>query len=300
MANILVVGDGAIGLLFSHFLAKRHTVYILTKKGTVNTRFYSCGDAPSEKINATFISQQQLAQAPEFKIVLFTVKAFAVQQAYAQVKPFLGKSTHIVLSHNGMGNVEQLNEQLTKQQSLYFLTTSMAGFKSNPNIVQHTGNGQSVLGGCNQLAMQNIQQLSVQLHTIPQLIVSNNIEQLRFEKLLVNIAINPLTALYNIKNGQLHAPQFNSSIINLLTEACHTATALKLNIKLIDALERAYKVMSLTAENYSSMHQDVLHNRQTEIMAICGYISEQGKQHNIATPYNDALLAEILAKKSAE
>jgi 2-dehydropantoate 2-reductase len=45
------------------------------------------------------------------------------------------------------------------------------------------------------------------------------------------------------------------------------------------------------------MHQDVLHNRQTEIMAICGYISEQGKRHNIATPYNDALLAEILAKK---
>ena len=300
MANILVIGDGAIGLLFSHFLAKYHTVYVLTKKGTVNTRFYSHSNAASEKINATFISQQQLAQAPEFDIVLFTVKAFAVQQAYAQVKPFLGKSTHIVLSHNGMGNVEQLNAQLTQQQSLYFLTTSMAGFKSNPNIVQHTGNGQSVLGGCNQLAIQNLQQFSAQLHTIPQLIVSNNIEQLRFEKLLVNIAINPLTALHNIKNGQLRAPQFNSSIINLLTEACLIATALKLNIKLIDALERAYKVMSLTAENYSSMHQDIMHNRQTEIMAICGYISEQGKQHNIATPYNDALLAEILAKKSAE
>ena len=300
MANILVIGDGAIGLLFSHFLAKYHTVYVLTKKGTVNTRFYSHSNAASEKINATFISQQQLAQAPEFDIVLFTVKAFAVQQAYAQVKPFLGKSTHIVLSHNGMGNVEQLNAQLTQQQSLYFLTTSMAGFKSNPNIVQHTGNGQSVLGGCNQLAIQNLQQFSAQLHTIPQLIVSNNIEQLRFEKLLVNIAINPLTALHNIKNGQLRAPQFNSSIINLLTEACLIATALKLNIKLIDAIERAYKVMSLTAENYSSMHQDIMHNRQTEIMAICGYISEQGKHHNIATPYNDALLAEILAKKSAE
>ena len=300
MANILVVGDGAIGLLFSHFLAKHHAIYILTRKGTVNTRFYSHSNAASEKINATFISQEQLSQTPEFDIVLFTVKAFAVQQAYAQVKPYLGNNTHIILSHNGMGNVEQLNEQLTKQQSLYFLTTSIAGFKSNPNIVQHTGNGQSILGGCNQLAIQNIQQLSEQLHTIPQLIDSNNIEQLRFEKLLVNIAINPLTAHHNIKNGQLRAPQYNTEIINLLTEACHIATALKLNIKLIDALERAYKVMSLTAENYSSMHQDVMHNRQTEIMAICGYISEQGKLHHIATPYNDALLAKILAKKSAE
>lgn len=86
MANILVVGDGAIGLLFSHFLAKHHAIYILTRKGTVNTRFYSHSNAASEKINATFISQEQLSQTPEFDIVLFTVKAFAVQQAYAQVK----------------------------------------------------------------------------------------------------------------------------------------------------------------------------------------------------------------------
>jgi len=300
MANLLVIGDGAMGLLFSHFLAKHHTVYVLTRKGTINTRFYSHGNNASEKINATFITQQQLAHIAQFDIVLFAVKAFAVQAAFAHVHPYLASNAHIVLSHNGMGNVEQLSTQLKKQQALYFLTTSMAGFKSNPNTVQHTGNGQSVLGGCNALAIENSHKLREQLNAIPQLIISNNIEQLRFEKLLVNIAINPLTAHYNIKNGQLRAPQYNSAIINLLTEGCHVASALKLNIKLIDALERAYKVMSLTAENYSSMQQDVMHNRQTEIMAICGYISEQGKQHHIATPYNDALLAEILAKKSAD
>ncbi|WP_213607616.1 2-dehydropantoate 2-reductase [Pseudoalteromonas sp.] len=300
MTNILVVGDGAIGLLFSYFLAKHHTVYVLTRKGTVNTRFYRQGNAVSKKINATFISHEQLSQTPKFNIVLFTVKAFAVQQVFTQVKPYLGNNTHIILSHNGMGNIEQLTAQLKEQQTLYFLTTSMAGFKSNPNIVQHTGHGQSVLGGCTPLAVKNSQTLSTVFKAIPQLIISNHIEQLRFEKLLVNIAINPLTAHHNIKNGQLRAPQYSSAIFNLLTEACHIATALKLNIKLIDALERAYKVMSLTAENYSSMHQDVMHNRQTEIVAICGYISEQGKKHNIATPYNDALLVEILAKKSAD
>ena len=34
------------------------------------------------------------------------------------------------------------------------------------------------------------------------------------EKLLVNIAINPLSALYDIKNGQLRAPYFNSIIFS--------------------------------------------------------------------------------------
>lgn len=39
MANILVVGDGAIGLLFSYFLAKHHTVNILTKKAPLTLAF---------------------------------------------------------------------------------------------------------------------------------------------------------------------------------------------------------------------------------------------------------------------
>ena len=56
--------------------------------------------------------------------------------------------------------------------------------------------------------------------------------------------------------------------------------------------------MELTANNYSSMQQDITHNRETEISAICGYISQQGKLHGIPTPYNDELLAKIQAKKS--
>ena len=56
--------------------------------------------------------------------------------------------------------------------------------------------------------------------------------------------------------------------------------------------------MELTANNYSSMQQDIAHNRETEISAICGYISQQGKLYSIPTPYNDELLVKIQAKKS--
>jgi 2-dehydropantoate 2-reductase len=46
------------------------------------------------------------------------------------------------------------------------------------------------------------------------------------------------------------------------------------------------------------MQQDVAHCRETEISAICGYISQQGKLHGIPTPYNDELFVKIQAKKS--
>jgi 2-dehydropantoate 2-reductase len=298
MTNILVVGDGAIGLLLSHFLSNQHNVYVLTRKATNNTRFYSRKNSASQKINARFISLNQLAAQPKFDVILMTVKAFQVQSAFEQVKPYLTEYTNIVLSHNGMGNVEELKSELIPSQALYFLTTSMAGFKSNQYIVQHTGEGQSVFGGCNSLALKNISTMANTLKSIPKLHATSNIQQLRFEKLFVNIAINPLSALHNVKNGQLRDPQYNSMIINLLTEACNIAKAQGLNIPLINALTTAYNVMELTAQNYSSMQQDVINERPTEITAMCGYINEQGKVYNIKTPYNNQLLAKIQAKKS--
>lgn len=300
MANILVIGDGAIGLMLSHFLSKAHNVNVLTRKTTANTRFYCKANQPSQKINAQFITLKQLNELPAFDTVIFAVKAFQVIDAFIHIKPFLSSRCNIVLSHNGMGNVEQLNAELRFEQALYFLTTSMAGFKSNQYIVQHTGEGKNIFGACNTQAHNNYKAMLEQFSPLPQLSYSKNIEQLRFEKLLVNIAINPLSALHNIKNGQLRVPQFSSTIFNLLTEACNIAQALKLNIKLADALSNAYTIMTLTAQNYSSMHQDVIHNRQTEITAICGYISEQGRRLNINTPLNNELLAKIKAKKSVD
>ncbi|WMS91625.1 2-dehydropantoate 2-reductase [Pseudoalteromonas sp. HL-AS1] len=298
MANILIVGDGAIGLLLSHFLSASHNVSVLTRKSPTNTRFYSRAKGASKKIDAKFISLNQLDKATEFDVILFTVKAFQVLDAFSQIKPLLPTHCSVVLSHNGMGNVDEINNQLNTHQALYFLTTSIAGFKSNQYIVQHTGEGQSVIGGCNELALQNSAPIADIFKVIPNLKFTNNIQQLRFEKLLVNIAINPLSALSNVKNGELRAPKYNTIIFNALTEACNIAKAQGLNIPLIKALNTAYKIMELTANNYSSMQQDIAHNRETEISAICGYISQQGKLHSIPTPYNDELLVKIQAKKS--
>ncbi|WP_372760364.1 ketopantoate reductase family protein [Pseudoalteromonas sp.] len=299
MTNILIVGDGAIGLLFSHFLSSQHKVTVLTRKNSKNTRFYSHKNQPSQAINAQFISLEQLPHLAEFDVVLFAVKAFQVADAFAQLKPYLNSRCAIILSHNGMGNVEQLNAELGADQALYFLTTTMAGFKSNHYIVQHTGEGHSILGGCNPLALKNSANMTALLKAIPHLTSTEIIHQLRFKKLLVNIAINPLTALYNIKNGQLRSPIYCTTIMNLLAEACHIAKAQQLDISLVSALNSAYSVMTLTAENYSSMQQDIAHNRTSEIAAICGYISEQGKRYKVKTPYNDMMLMKIEAKKSA-
>lgn len=300
MTNILIVGDGAIGLLLSYFLGSKHKVYVLTRKSPNKERFYTSRSQVAEKINAHFISLSELPSYPKFNNVLFTVKSFQVKPAFAQVKSHLSAQCAVVLSHNGMGNVEELIKELNNRQPLYFLTTSMAALKIDHFSVKHTGEGQSFIGGYNEAAHNTALAINRIFDSVPGLNVTQDIHRLRFEKLLVNIAINPLTALYNVKNGQLCAPQYSSQIMNLLFEGCQIAKAQGLTISLVEALNKAYHVMTLTAENHSSMHQDVIHNRPTEIMSICGYISEQGRRYSIKTPQNNELLNKILAKKNVD
>lgn len=58
-------------------------------------------------------------------------------------------------------------------------------------------------------------------------------------------------------------------------------------------LARVYDVVSKTANNSSSMRQDIKLNRPTEIDFINGFIVEQAKKLNIATPENEVLLAQV-------
>ena len=296
MANLLVVGDGAIGLLLSHFLSAQHDITLLTRKPTLTTRFYQASNGKSHPIKARLINYAELNQSPPFDLVLITVKAFQVQAAFKQIKPYLTKNCQLVISHNGMGNVDELNAQLLDTQGLSFLTTRLAGFKATPYSVNHTGNGESVLGACNAAATEKLNELEHIFSSLPHFSVSDDIHSLRWQKLLVNIAINPLTAIHNVKNGQLRAPQFSTRIINLLSEACLVANKQGVDVKLCEALDQAYSVMTATAENFSSMQQDISHNRQSEIDAICGYVCEQGAKLGVKTPYNQAMLSMIKIK----
>ena len=54
-------------------------------------------------------------------------------------------------------------------------------------------------------------------------------------------------------------------------------------------IEAVYSVAEKTFGNTSSMLQDVLKGRMTEIDSINGYIISRAKKHNIEVPVNEAL-----------
>jgi 2-dehydropantoate 2-reductase len=106
--------------------------------------------------------------------------------------------------------------------------------------------------------------------------------------------INPLTALNHCANGQLAAPEYQSQISAIIDELVQVAKREGIALDNAAITARVYQVIKLTAANYSSMYQDVAHNRATEINNINGYICQQASLHHLDVPNNQYLLDKVL------
>lgn len=290
-----IVGRGAIGLLAS-------------------ARLQLAGYRPElwlkqpQPLQLTFTSinqqQQRLLLLPQptnclIARVLVPVKAYDVLNAVTQLAPVLTPNAQLVISHNGIVPHQSLRQQLQPGQGLWFLSTSQAAYKPAADQVIHSGEGRSYLAKLTAAGKDDDDIVAAMTAALGPLTVIADIYPLLWQKLAINAAINPLTAIENCRNGQLAAPQYQQQIETLVTEVCQVATALGYPMQPASTLIEVYRVIDATANNFSSMQQDVAARRQTEINAICGYVCQQAEKLQLATPANQQMLGRILALTAA-
>jgi len=122
------------------------------------------------------------------------------------------------------------------------------------------------------------------------------VEELLWKKLAANCVINPLTALFQCTNGELLLePSFPELQQELISEVARVAQASFRDDTLDeDSLRRfVVQVIDDTKENKSSMLQDVLHQKRTEIDHLNGYIVRKGRSLGIECPANEDLVSRI-------
>jgi 2-dehydropantoate 2-reductase len=113
---------------------------------------------------------------------------------------------------------------------------------------------------------------------------------LAWGKLVINAAINPLTALLRVPNGQLlERPAARTVMASLAREAATVARKQGVWLPFKDPVGAAEEVVRKTAANYSSMLQDVKRGAPTEIDSICGAVVREGKHRGVPTPVNWAV-----------
>ena len=124
----------------------------------------------------------------------------------------------------------------------------------------------------------------------------NNIYRAQWHKLAVNCVINPLTALYRVRNGDLlYHTAAERDTRTLCSEICAVSQAMAIPLDKQQLHQRVIAVCEQTADNISSMLQDVRSGRATEIDYINGYLQQKALEHAISCPTNVHILDRVRA-----
>ncbi|WP_435274683.1 ketopantoate reductase family protein [Psychrobium sp. nBUS_13] len=288
--HIAILGHGAIGLLWAHSLvALGHRVTLLSHRLILPPSKQQFVTRDGKELINHLIFSHNFPESVD--LVLVTTKAYQVQSA---LLPHLHKiSVPIMLLHNGMGAIDTL--AIDSQHQVILATTTHGALK-NHNTLTHTGVGNTIIGNYQNTEEGLLEEWQQLLNNaLPSVETHSNIRQPLLLKLAINCVINPLTAIHQCKNGELLNSDFQPQIDKLIAELQqviskldndwpHDEISLK---KMIMAVARA------TADNYSSMAQDVKYQRRTEIDFINGYLISKGRQLDINLIENSKLIATL-------
>ena len=285
-----IIGAGAIGCLWAANLKRiGQDVHLVTRQAlSTNTLHYQ--DLQQQQLEFKISHSKTLLNSND--PVLVCVKATQVKQAIQEQLQMIGAQQVIVLMHNGMGCAEQV-QKLLPDNPIICATTANASLQHGPLDIQQTGLGSTYLGAFNQSAKQYKYLVKTLNSALTDTHWADDIKQKLWLKLLINSAINPLTALFQIKNGGLQDSFFEKKIISIAKESLQVAKAEQIYFTEEELLEKINQVIVATAENYSSMNRDLFFQRNTENEYINGYLLKKAQQHKIVTPFIESLYRKI-------
>lgn len=295
--KIVVVGQGAIGLLYYHHFSQQQYSVRLKASATNNQNImrYSFTSHDKKIFNGLPITYANTDSIQTANILIFCLKSYQIPAAINELSPFISSDCLIILAHNGMGVFDKIVDKLPLNQRILAMLTTHGCFRSAALTIAHTGVGQTDLGLLNsQLSKGEIDKITSLFNTaIPSAYYHKSIKEKQWLKLAINCVINPITAIHNIKNGDIRKKSFTNIILKTLEEIVLIAMTQGIKLSLSELKKTVIDVADATALNSSSMRCDILAKRPSEIDYINGYIHSLGQINGIATPQNTFLWQEV-------
>jgi len=287
--NILLVGTGALATLFAARLGEAgHSVSMLGtwKKGLAELQQHGArivdpnGNERAYPVFAT--DDPREVSGAKYAIVL--VKSWQTERAARQLKESLASDGLAITLQNGIGNKETLTRDLGTARVALGITTTGATLLG-PGLVRAGGDGVISIEQNQALGPLEAALRSSNFN----LQIVNDARSLIWGKLVINAAINPLTALLQVPNGELLSrPNVRKMMAALASETAEVAAAEQVHLPFSNPVSAVEDVARKTASNISSMFQDVRRGAPTEIDAICGAVTRRAAVHGISAPYNRA------------
>lgn len=257
------------------------------------------------------------ASADPIHNLIVAVKVSATVSALEPIRHRLGRQSTICLFQNGMGQIEDLNTRIfpdpeTRPTYMFGIMRHGVYLRSPTEAILAGPNGRASLGivGSVHQSSKQTQFLLETLLKAPALHCERmewaDLLKAQLLKLAANCVLNPLTAILDVRNGcvkdnpdlwPLHGRLLKeiSMVFQRLPELeglaidrdCFSVPALKAVVS--DTIEK-------TAQNSSSMREDIHKGRATEIEYINSWIVRRGRELGIECEANACLTQLVLAK----
>jgi 2-dehydropantoate 2-reductase len=230
-------------------------------------------------------------------LAILTVKTYQTRVAVQSLPLLVGSEGLALTLQNGLGNLEEMARVLGPERLLGGASI-LGATKLGEGEVLLAGLGPTFVG-----TPPGSRVAAAKVEAVADLFrraglpceVKADIEAVLWEKLLVNVGINPLTAILRIKNGDLpNLPPAWELAVAAAAEAQDVARVSGVNLN-VDPETRLREVCTATAANRSSMLQDIAAGRQTEIEALNSQVAARGAGHGLPTPVNRVLTQLIRA-----
>ena len=293
--RIVVVGPGAIGCLFAAFLSKvNQDTWLLDKDRqraqTINEQGISL-EGVSGNWKAKVRATATVSDIKTVDLIIIAVKSYDTQKAGISIKPLVTEDTSVITLQNGLGNVETIGEVVGEEKVIAAVTNQGATLLGMGRI-RHAGKAETVIGRIDGRITHSLRQIreifnKAKLETR----ISRDIKGILWSKLIINVGINALTAITRLNNGRLIEFDGTRQILReAVLEAVKVAKRKRIKLIYDDPLAKVEAVCRVTAGNVSSMLQDVLKKKNTEVDFINGVIVRQAKSLSISSPVNSLLL----------
>jgi len=287
--RILVVGAGAVGGYFGGrlvekgedvtFLVRKRKKEKLDKNGlTIESVHGRVHVQPK-----TIVSGES---APPFDVVILSTKAYQLNGALADIKPYVGKSTMILPLLNGISHLDKLFETFSDQQVIGGLCFVEATLDTNDNVIQSSSLHELVFGERNGEHTPRILELqNVFSGTKAEFRLSNHIEQEMWHKYLFITTLSGVTSLFRSPIGPIRENNYGSSMINhVLTETGNVMRSLE--APLTSDIENVLfeKISSLEYEMKSSLQRDMEKELAIEADHLYGYLLNIAEMKGLSCP----------------
>jgi 2-dehydropantoate 2-reductase len=289
-----ILGAGSLGCLWATRLARAGCPVRLIMRDPQRLARYQAGTGISliEEGQASVVpipAELPDSDAP-IQRLLVACKAYDAEAAVAQVAPRLVAGAELLMLQNGLGSQEAVAARWPDSRCIFISSTEGAYRETNVSVV-HAGRGHNwlgdPLGGAEPVWLNELSTAGIP-HQWTEQIMGR-----LWRKLALNCAINPLTVLHDCCNGELLAHRQTLHVLcqelGSLLEACGQADAAQ------GLEDEVLRVIQATANNFSSMHQDVRNGRRTEIRFLLGKACQTAQLHTIAAPQLHELMRELQA-----